>query len=353
MEGTFSYLIRRLLWVPPILLVVSFSTFAIARFGPGDPIRIASGQFRDEEAFERARAAYGLDKPLVEQYVIYVENVLTKGDFGQSFRYQGRSVREIIMPAIWRSLQYNSVALVITLSLGIPLGIFAARRQGTWADPASISSFLLIQSIPAIVAVPFLLLFLAVRLPDLSLPGFFPFGPLESFLRSLALPASGWPRDCNVRLPLVGESYECLGVVSKEAIVPIIALSLPGIAIWGRYTRAFTLGVLREDYVRTARSKGISERQVMAQHVLRNALLPLSTIVAFAMVGLLEGSFFIETLTGVPGVGRLTFEAVLGRDYDMIMAVALIGATTIIMANIIIDIMYTFIDPRIRYGSHN
>ena len=332
MEGTFSYLIRRLLWVPLILFVVTSVTFSLARFGPGDPVRIAAGNFRDDEAFERIRVARGLDKPFYEQYVIYMEGVLTKGDFGESFRYQGRTVSEVLFPRVWRSMQYNAVALVITLAVGIPLGIYAARRQGTWADPASISSFLVLQSIPAIVIVPFLLLLFALRL-DL-------------------LPASGWPRDCNLTLSFLGQSYECVGVFSREAIIPIIALSLPPIAVWGRYTRAFTLGVLREDYVRTARSKGISEYQVMARHVLRNALLPLATIITFALVGLLEGAFFIETLTGIPGVGSLAFESIGSRDYDVIMAITMLGATTIVAANIFIDIAYTIIDPRIRYGGH-
>src|SRR5918995_4721780 len=119
MEGTLSYLVRRLIWVPLILFVVSFFTFALARLGPGDPVRIAAGQFRDPEAFERVRAARGLDKPIHEQYVIYMRDVLTKGDFGQSFRYRDTSVSEIIFPAFWRTVQFNAIALIITLSRGI------------------------------------------------------------------------------------------------------------------------------------------------------------------------------------------------------------------------------------------
>jgi ABC-type dipeptide/oligopeptide/nickel transport system permease component len=130
-------------------------------------------------------------------------------------------------------------------------------------------------------------------------------------------------------------------------------LSLPGIAIWGRYTRAFTLEVMKEDYVRTARSKGLSEYTVLTRHVLRNAMLPLSTIVAYAMVGLIEGSFFVETLLGIPGVGRLAFESIGGRDYDMIMAVVLVSSTIFVLATIAIDLMYTVIDPRIRLGARN
>ena len=333
MEGRLSYILRRLLWVPPILLFVTFATFALARFGPGDPVRVAAGNFRDEEAFERVRAARGLDRPIYEQYYIYMRDVVTKGDFGESYRYQGVSVNEVLFPAMWRSFQYNIIALIITLSVGIPLGIFAARRQGTWADPAAISSFLVIQSVPALISLPFALLFFALKLG--------------------ILPASGWPQDCAVTLGILPESYECIGVISTEAIIPLMALSLPGIAVWGRFTRAFTLEVMREDYVRTARSKGLSEFTVMRRHVLRNAMLPLSTIVIFSLITLLETNFFVETITGIPGAGRLAFEAIPGRDYDIIMAVVMIGAILFLIASIVVDVLYTIIDPRIRYGARD
>ncbi len=333
MDGRTAYFFRRMLWVPVILLFVTFVTFALARFGPGDPVRVAAGNFRDPEAFERIRVARGLDKPIYEQYVIYMKDVILHGDFGESFRYRDFSVNEILFPAMWRSFQYNVIALAITLAVGIPLGIFASKHQGTWADPTSISAFLLLQSVPALVVVPFALLFFSLRLG--------------------LLPASGWPADCNLQLSFLGNSYECVGVFSTEAIIPILVLSLPGIAIWGRYTRAFTLEVMKEDYVRTARSKGLSEFTVMTRHVLRNAMLPLSTVVAYAMVGLLEGSFFVETLLGIPGVGRLAFESIGGRDYDMIMAIVLVGSSVFVLATIAIDLMYTVIDPRIRLGARN
>ncbi len=333
MEGRLAYVLRRLLWVVPILFIVTFATFTLARFGPGDPVRTALGQFRDEEAFARIRAARGLDKPVYEQYYIYMEGVVTRFDLGESFRYQGRSVNEVLFPAMWRSMQYNFVALAITMPLGIALGIFAARRQGTWADPAAISSFLVIQSIPALISVPFVLLIFSLKL------GW--------------LPASGWPQECNVVLPGLGDSYECIGVISREAIIPILALSLPGVAVWGRFTRAFTLEVMKEDYVRTARAKGLSEFNVLTNHIMRNAMLPLSTIIMFSLVALIEGAFFIEVLTGIPGIGLLAFEAVQGRDYDFIMAVVMIGAVTFVLASIVVDIAYTFIDPRIRYGARD
>jgi ABC-type dipeptide/oligopeptide/nickel transport system permease component len=333
MEGKLSYILRRLLWLPPVLIIVSFVTFALARLGPGDPISIAAGQFRDPEAFERIRHARGLDKPIYEQYAIYMKGVLTRGDFGESYRYRERSVTEIILPATWHSMQYNSVALFVTLSAGLALGVFAARKQGTWADPTSISFFLALQSIHGLILIPLVVWAFSLWLG--------------------LLPARGWPQDCPVRLSFLGDNYECIGVISKEAIIPLIILSIPGIAIWGRFTRAFTLDVLHEDYVRTARSKGLGEFTVMTRHVMRNALLPLSTMIGFALLGLLEGSFFTETLTGIPGVGRLAFESVFSRDYDMIMAFTILGTSTFVVAMIVIDIMYTFIDPRIRYGSRS
>ena len=333
MEGRGSYIVRRLMWVPLILLVVSSVTFTLARLGPGDPIRVAAGQFRDPEAFERIRAARGLDKPIYEQYYIYMKGVVTRGDLGESYRYRDYDVNEIIFPAMWRSMQFNTVALTATLGIGIPLGIFAAKRQGTWSDPTSISFFLFLQSFSTLVIVPILLWVFALKLG--------------------ILPARGWPQECPVALDFLGNSYRCLGVVSREAVIPLMAMILPAIASWGRYTRAFTLDVLKEDYVRTARSKGIHEVTVLTRHVLRNAMLPLSTIIGFALVGLLEGSFFVENLTGIPGIGRLAFEAVGTRDYDMIMAIVLVGATTFVLATIAIDMAYTVIDPRIRYGRRN
>jgi peptide/nickel transport system permease protein len=228
-------------------------------------------------------------------------------------------------------MQYNLIAIILTIGVGIPLGVFAATRQGTWVDPTSISIFLLFTSIPSLITVYLLLYLFALKLG--------------------VLPARGWPQDCNVNLDFMPSGYECIGVFSTEAIIPILTFAIGGVAGWARFTRAFTLDVLREDYVRTALSKGISNRAVLTRHVLRNAMLPLTTMIGFALIGIYEGSFFIETIAGIPGYGRLTIEAVNGRDYDMIMAATLIGASTFVVAMIFIDIAYTMIDPRVRYGS--
>jgi ABC-type dipeptide/oligopeptide/nickel transport system permease component len=311
MQGILPYVLRRLLWAPLILLAVSFIAFTVTRFGPGDPISVAMGQYRDPEVLARVRHEKGLDKPLLDQYRIYLWNAL-HGDLGESYRFGGRSVSEIIFPKMWVSAQLGLVALIITFGLGIPVGILAALRQGSWMDPASISTFLFFQSVPVLVTVPVMLLVFVLRLHW--------------------LPTGGWE-----------------GILSKHIVIPALALSLPGIAGVARLMRATTLDVLKEDYVRTARAKGLQEFTVVSRHVARNALLPLVTIIGISLVTLLEGAFFTETLLGIPGIGRMAFESVTSRDYDVILGLTLVLATAFIVANIVIDIAYTFIDPRVRY----
>ena len=327
MQGLLAYTIRRLLWVPVILFAVSFIAFTITRFGPGDPVSVLSPNYRDPAAFERVRKDRGLDKPFYEQYAIYMKHAAT-GDFGKSVTiYRDRDVWEIIWPRILVSMQPGLVALVVAFSLGTTVGIFAALRQGTWWDPFSIGSFLFAQSVPVLVSLPFLVLIFVVKL------GW--------------LPATGWGGpDVDV-----GPQEISLGIFSKHIILPAVALSLPSVAGVARLVRATTLQVLGEDYVRTARAKGLPEFVVVSRHVARNALLPLVTVIGLSLITLLEGAFFTETILGIPGIGRLGFEAATSRDYDVILALVLLLAFAFVVANIITDIAYTFIDPRIRYDT--
>jgi len=311
MQGLLPYILRRLLWTPVILLAVTFIAFAIVRLGPGDPVRVWQGQFSDPAAWARVRHAEGLDKPFFEQYAIYLKN-LAHGRLGESSIYRNRDVADVIFPKVWRSAQLGLVALLVIFIVGVPVGVFAALRQGKWMDPFSISVFLFFQSIPIVVAAPVLLLVFTVKLHW--------------------LPAAGWG-----------------GIFDRCIVMPALALSLPGIAGVARLTRATTLSVLRDDYVRTARAKGLSEFRVVTRHVMRNSLLPLVTVIGISLATLVEGAFFAEYLFGVPGIGQFAFNAVQSRDYNVILALTLILAVTFIIASVAIDIAYTLIDPRVRY----
>ena len=321
MQGLASYIIRRLAWAPVILLVVSLATFALGRFGPGDPIQILQGQYRDPEVRERIAEERGYNDNFFVQYGRYVE-AFAKGDMGTSLTYRGLPVKDVIFPRLWVTIQYNFVALALIFGIGIPAGIWAALRQGTWMDPFTISLFLFFASVPVLVSIPIMQWLFALKL------GW--------------LPSGGW----EVRDYFGVE----IGVLNKRAILPVIVLTLPGVAGVARYMRAQVLEVLDQDFVRTARAKGLAEFTVVSRHIARNALLPLATIMGFALVSLLSGSIFLETLLGIPGIGSYAFEAVFNRDYDSIMAIVLMVSAAFIAANLVVDITYAFIDPRIRLG---
>ena len=321
MQGLASYIIQRLAWAPVILLVVSLATFALGRFGPGDPIQILQGQYRDPEVRERIAEERGYNDNFFVQYWRYVE-AFAKGDMGTSLTYRGLPVKDVIFPRLWVTIQYNFVALALIFGIGIPAGIWAALRQGTWMDPFTISLFLFFASVPVLVSIPIMQWLFALKL------GW--------------LPSGGW----EVRDYFGVE----IGVLNKRAILPVIVLTLPGVAGVARYMRAQVLEVLDQDFVRTARAKGLAEFTVVSRHIARNALLPLATIMGFALVSLLSGSIFLETLLGIPGIGSYAFEAVFNRDYDSIMAIVLMVSAAFIAANLVVDITYAFIDPRIRLG---
>ena len=306
------YILRRLLWLPVILLIVSFVTFVLGRFGPGDPVQVLMGQHSNPAVVERIREQRGLNDPIAVQYVRYLGNV-TRGDFGESFKYRGRTVAELLGNKMWVSVQLNITALIISFGLGVPIGLFAALRQRSLWDTLSISATLFGQSVPIFLTAPGLLLIFALWL-DL-------------------LPTHGWG-----------------GVFDTRAILPGLAMGIPGVAIIARLTRASTLEVIGSDYIRTARAKGLPEMLVQRRHILRNAMIPVATYLGFSLSGLLTTSFIVERFFGIPGVGNLLIEAVFARDYPVINGVLLILTTVFVMANLLIDLLYPVLDPRIRLG---
>ncbi len=322
-----AYVIRRLAWLPFVLLIVSFLTFALARFGPGDPVAVAAGQIRDPEVLAQVREQRGLDGSIVEQYVRWLRDA-AQGDFGESFIQQGYSVTELLLPKMWVSAQLSLLSLIIVFAVGIPLGLLAARLAGTWVDPAIIGTLLFLQAIPVLVLIPPLLWLFAIQF-DL-------------------LPVGGWDG--------LFEIWWIAGVVAipipdPHLYLPLLAFSLPGFVGVARLVRITALEVNTQDFVRTARAKGLPEATVQLRHVFPNAMLPLITVFGLSLSSIIEGALFVETLLGIPGVGRFLFEAVTSRDYDVIMAATLASATAFIVANLLAELTYSLIDPRVRLGA--
>ena len=310
--GLLGYTIRRLFWGIIVLFVISVVVFYMLRLAPGDPVDAILGQRYQEEQAELLRQKYGYDEPIHIQYLKYMEN-LAKGDLGVSTRHQQFTVSEVVIPKIWVSTRLGLIALLISFTLGIIAGTYAAVARGTFLDPLTISFWLAIDAIPVFVAAPALMWLFALKLDLVGL---------------------GWR-----------------GFASPNIILPIIVLSLPGTAGVARFVRASVLGVLQEDYVRTARAKGLKERTVILTHVARNALLPLITVIGLSLPGVAGGSLIVAQLFGIPGIGREGFDAVLAPDFDVILALVLFGSFLFVIANILIDLLYAVIDPRVRLGA--
>lgn len=310
--GLVGYTIRRLLWAIPVLFAISVLVFVMLRMAPGDPVDVILGQRYQEEQAAALRKKYGYDRPIYEQYFTYMNN-LFHGDPGVSVRHRDFTVREVILPKIWVSTQIGFFALSIMFVVGIPVGVYAALARGTFVDPLVIGSWLFLDAIPVFVL-----------------------ANLGQWLFALKL---GW----------VEIGYD--GVFSPNMILPVLTMSLPGVAGVARLMRASVISVLGEDYVRTARAKGLKESTIVVNHITRNALLPMVTVIGLSLPGIAGGSFFIEWLFGIPGIGREGLEAVTLPDFDVVLALTLFGSTLFVLANIVVDLVYAAIDPRIRLGN--
>ena len=308
----FKFLIYRILWIFPILFAVSLITFSIMHAVPGGPFD-AGGETGGIPLTPEVRAnlmrKYNLDGPLYLQYISWVGNVL-KGDFGFSFQHQSKTCQELIAQAWPVSVHLGLMALVVALSGGLILGILSAVYQNTWIDYlASLSAIFSIVTPSFVIAVGLTLVF------SLWLHWF---------------DTGGWNSP-------------------KDWVMPVVAMALGDMAVIARYTRSNMIETIRADYVRTARAKGLTETSVVVVHVFKNALIPLLTITGPMMANLITGSFFIETIFRIPGLGRYFTTSVFARDYPMIMATALLWSSLIVVIYVLTDIMYALADPRIRY----
>ena len=310
--GLTGYIVRRLLWAVPVLFVISVVVFSMMRLAPGDPVDAILGQRYTEEQAAVLKAKYGYDRPLPVQYVKYMAN-LAHGDLGVSTRHRDFTASDVIWPKLWVSTQLGAIALLIVFGLGIPVGVYAAMARGTFVDPLTISFWLAIEAVPVFVLTT-----------------------IASWLFAL-------------KLGIVDLGYR--GVWSPNMIVPILVMSLPGVAGVARFMRASVIGVLGDDYIRTARAKGLKERTVVITHITRNAMLPMITVIGLSLPGITAGSIFVETGFGIPGIARESLAAALAPDYDVVLALVLFGAALFVMANVAIDVMYGFIDPRVRVGA--
>lgn len=305
------YITQRVLFLIPSLLAVYTITFFLMHATPGGPWDTDSRPL-PAEVIARLNEKYNLDKPVWVQYTDFLMGILTRGDLGMSYNRTGQEVTTILASFFPVSLQLGIVSMLIALVAGLTLGIIAAANHNSRLDYLSTFFAIVGISTPNYVVATLLIIALAVRL------GW--------------LPTGGWD-----------------GMFSNKVIIPAVALALQPTALLARYTRASLLDVLRRDYVRTARAKGLGERIVLLRHGLRNALIPVATVSGIAFTNVVTGSFFVESVCTVPGIGRYFVSSVLARDYPVIIGTTLLYATVVMLMNLVVDIMYVFLDPRLGY----
>ena len=321
-----SFIFRRMLYAIPTLLGISIITFAIARLAPGDPIRLFTfGSRATNEDIEALRHVYGLDKPVPLQYIDWLGNIFhincapVQCGFGQSFIYH-QDAAALFFQYVPNTLQLAVVALVLQLIIGVPLGVVAALRRGTWVDNVIRIFSVIGHAVPAFWLGLVLIIFFAVQLRW--------------------LPTGG--------ITTVGVDPNNLFDRFRHILLPAVVLSLTGIATYTRILRTETIDVLGQDFVRTAHAKGLRERTVMTVHALRNALIPVVTALGGILAGLIGGALVIEQVFSWPGIGRFTFAAAIAKDYPVVQAGVMIAAVLLVISNILRDIAYAVVDPRIH-----
>ena len=309
----FAHIIHRLLlWVPSVLLVM-LAVYALAFYGAGDPIKLiflrAPGDVAyDPVKIEAIRDQAGLNRPFLVQFGGYIWNLL-HGNFGNSLT-SGRSVWGMISAAAPVSLTLGLCAILLTALVAIPLGMIAGMRQNTRLDYIILGTAVTLWAIPAYVAGPLLMVLLIMVLPDGAVP-------------------YGWG-----------------GLFDLRILLPLIVLSFQPIALILRQTRAAVIEVMSEDYVRSARAKGVPEHMVALRHILRPVLTPVVTQLGLIMITIVNGAIFVELVFGLPGLGRLTVQALINSDFPVILAITLIGSFLVMASNLLVDLLYPLLDPR-------
>jgi len=311
-----DFIARRLVAIIPVLAVVAIFVFLMLRLTPGDPAAVIAGDNATSDQIADIREKLGLNLPIWQQFLIWIGNIL-RGDFGESFFFK-KTVTELIAQRIEPTLALAVCTLVLAVSTAVPLGVIAAYRHGSLIDRFVMGFSVLGFSVPVFVIGYCLIYVFAIDLGWL---------PVQGYVR-------------------IGVSF---GGFIERMILPSVTLAVVYIALIARITRASVLEVLNEDYIRTARAKGLSNRVVLMRHALRNAAVPILTVIGIGIALLIGGAVVTESVYGLPGLGRLTVEAVLSRDFPTIQAVILMFSGVYVLINLLIDISYTLFDPRIRY----
>jgi peptide/nickel transport system permease protein len=311
-----AFLVRRLLSTIPVLLIVSVLVFLLLRLTPGDPAAIIAGDQATTEQIAQIRANLGLDRSIPEQYLIWIGHLL-QGDLGQSFYYK-TDVASLIGQRLEPTMSLAVITILVAVLVAVPLGVIAAWRHGGWLDRTLMGFSVLGFSVPVFVLAYLLIWTLSMKLGVL---------PVQGYKRLGAGP----------------------GPWLYHLILPSITLSVIYIALIARVTRASVLETLGEDYIRTARAKGLSESKVLLRHALANAAVPIVTVVGIGIALLIGGVVVTESVYAIPGLGRLTVDAVLARDFPTIQGVILFFSFIYVLVNLVVDLSYVFFDPRIRY----
>lgn len=311
-SGWLIFFAKRLFEALTTLFVIASLTFLLLRILPGGPFD--SEKALPEEIKASVEAHYGLNLPLFEQYTRYLTG-LVHGDWGESYKYLGRSVTEIILETLPVSAELGLYSLFLALVIGIPLGVLAAAKHNSAFDTGAMLVAISGVALPSFVVGPILVMI-------------FSFGIPFSFLHGTLPPAlwDGW----------------------EYMILPIVTLGIRPAAIYARMTRGTVLEAIKQDYVRTARAKGLPESTVLFRHVLRNSLIPVLTITGPLFAGLLSGSFIIEVIFAIPGIGKHLVSSVSNRDYPLVLGLTLLYSALLVISNLIVDILYSVADPRIR-----
>jgi peptide/nickel transport system permease protein len=312
----YQFIARRMLATIPVLVIVAVLVFLLLRITPGDPAAILAGDAASTEQIEGIRKTLGLDKPLPVQFGIWVGQML-QGDLGESYYYKVR-VTELISQRLEATLSLALVTIVMAVLISVPLGVIAAWRFGGWFDRSLMGFSVFGFSVPVFIVGYLLVWFISLKL--------------------------GW-------LPVQGYKKIDAGLLAwiRHLVLPAITLSVIYIALIARVTRASVLEALGEDYIRTARAKGLPESQVLIKHALANAAVPIATVIGIGIALLIGGVVVTESVYAIPGLGRLTVDAVLARDFPTIQGLILFFSLIYVGVNLLVDLSYIFFDPRIRY----